>query len=47
MSDSTGISKRLAEFLQEEFPRSYHPENLTRLQGDASNRHYFRYREKD
>jgi aminoglycoside/choline kinase family phosphotransferase len=47
MSDSTEISQRLAEFLQEEFPDRYNPENVTRLQGDASTRRYFRYRKKD
>ena len=47
MSVSTAIFKRVEEFLQEKFPQEYTPDQLARLQGDASTRQYFRYREND
>jgi hypothetical protein len=47
VNDSTAIAQRVAEFLQEEFPHGYNPENVSRLQGDASTRQYFRYQEND
>jgi aminoglycoside/choline kinase family phosphotransferase len=47
MNDSNEISQRVAEFLQEEFPHGYAPERVTQLQGDASTRQYFRFRQID
>lgn len=47
MNDSTSIFKRMTEFLQEEFPQGYNPENVSPLQGDASTRQYFRFYDND
>jgi aminoglycoside/choline kinase family phosphotransferase len=47
MTDSTPVFRRVATFLQEEFPHRYAPEKVSPLQGDASTRQYFRYQGDD
>ena len=47
MNDPAEIFKRVAEFLQAEFPQGYDPDHVTPLRGDASTRRYYRFRDND